>query len=284
MNIYFIIIILLLLIIVYLVKKNKENKNTNNLEFFDIIAENNSSNNLINIPEYILSLNLNFYYKNDLSSEKLVILTSHYKEDLFWLHYIHYPFIISSKTVSAKTLYVPINKGDEVSAYLNYIIKYYNNLPEYTLFLHGHYEDWHQKNNLVNIINNLKFNKEYENINTIGIDDRDIKSNIYLLFLKTFIWNELFREELGEMPDKFYDKCCAQFIVNRRRIRLRSLKFYQKILDYINNHDDAKKDPIHGKMGYYMEFIWHYIFGEKAYMDLDKSVRETETNNKYIYK
>ena len=226
----------------------------------------------LTILQTILDSPNNYYNKKDLSNEKLIILTSHYNEDLFWLNYINYPFIISSKNVKEKNLYTPINKGNECSAYLTYIIKYYHNLPEYTLFLHGHYEDWHQTTNLINIINNLTFESKYKNINNFGIDDRCIESNDIIKYIKNNIWNELFLNELGPMPDKFYDKCCAQFLVHRDRIHLRSITFYKNILNYIYNKDVLMKDGYHGNMSYIMEYIWHYIFGEEAYIKFDKSI------------
>lgn len=75
-----------------------------------------------------------------LSSEPFAVLAAHYAEDLSWIREIHssIPFIIGSKTITENTLYIDKNVGNEILAYLTYIIKYYDGgLPEYTLFLHG---------------------------------------------------------------------------------------------------------------------------------------------------
>ena len=89
-----------------------------------------------------------------------------------------------------------------------------------------------------------------------------------MIDFKNSVWNELFKEELGELPSQFSTRCCAQFLVHRDRIRLRSKKFYINILNYINNND-VLMDSIHGKIGFYLEYIWHYIFGENAVMNYE---------------
>jgi len=217
------------------------------------------------IDPKILNLENNLSKSNDLSKEKLLVLVSHYNENLFWLKNIKYPFIISSKIEKNKTLYVSINKGNEAMAYLDYIVKFYDVLPEYTLFLHGHYIDWHQRTPVDKIINNIKLDKPYININDLGVDDRyDNCFNKYYKNLR-LVWNELFLDTLGPVQPRYYDKCCAQFSVHRDRIRLRPKKFYQRLINYIINKDN-------GEMGYILEYIWHNIFGEKPIMEYKNTI------------
>jgi hypothetical protein len=230
----------------------------------------NNYKNKLTIDNEILNSKNNYYNYNDLSTKKLVILTCHYNENLFWLKKIDYPFIISSKKVSEKTLFIPYNKGNEASCYLRYIIKYYESLPEFTLFVHGHYIDWHQLEPLDVIINNIKFDKEYKNINSIGIDDRRGCRRSFKFEDFRRVWKEIFEEELLEIKDNFYDKCCAQFLVHRDRIRLRSKEFYIRIENYIIKND---KEGHEGKVGYYLEYIWHYIFGERNIKNYKNKLR-----------
>ena len=37
----------------------------------------------------------------------------------------------------------PVNKGNEASVYLKYIIDFYDNLPEFTFFIHDEEYSWH---------------------------------------------------------------------------------------------------------------------------------------------
>jgi len=222
----------------------------------------------------ILNLKNNFYDRNDLSKEKLVVLVSHYNENLFWLEKIKYPFIISSKVEKNKTLYVSINKGNEAMAYLDYIVKFYDVLPEYTLFSHGHYVDWHQRTPIDKIINKIKINSPYTNINDLGVDDRCDKFEINHFNELKLVWDELFLDTLGPIQPRYYDKCCAQFIVHKDRIRLRSKEFYQRLINYIINKDN-------GKIGYVLEYLWHNIFGESPVMDYKKKNFSLGTLNIY---
>jgi len=212
------------------------------------------------IDPKILNLKNNLYNHTDLSNKKLVILASHYSENLFWLKNIKYPFIISSKIEKNKTRFVSINKGNEAMAYLDYIVKFYDCLPEYTLFCHGHYIDWHQISSIDTIINNIKLEQPYLNISNLGVDDRCNKSNNDHFNDLKLVWDELFLDTLGPIAPRYYDKCCAQFVVHKDRIRLRSKEFYQRLINYIINKDN-------GKIGYVLEYLWHNIFGENPLMD-----------------
>jgi hypothetical protein len=86
------------------------------------------------------------------------------------------------------------------------------------------------------------------------------------------LWAELFQDELGDMPAMFREKCCAQFVVHRDRIRLRNKAFYQRLYEYVvsDRQDDAQAvDGYHGSMSYVVEYVWHYVFGEPAVMSYE---------------
>jgi hypothetical protein len=168
-----------------------------------------------------------------------VLLISHFREDLTWLREIDpkWSYIIASKTVRTKTLFVKKNKGNEVSSYLTYLVKYYDRYPQYTLFLHGHNEAWHQIYNMKFILDNLRITNDYQNINSVSLDKSWRERHIPGLKL---VWKELFRDELGTMPGEFHDRCCAQFIVHRDRITARSKELFEETLDYVLNRDGKK--------------------------------------------
>ena len=241
--------------------------------------------------EYISEYTITQYglYDKDPSlmlKQKLVLCISHYQEQLNWLNTIETPFIIVSKTIKdSRVLHVPVNQGNEVSSYLLYILTYYHNLPEYTLFLHGHNEDWHQLYNIQYILNASDLNKPYSNINNWYVNDRNINTNTYMKQLQT-IWFELFQEELGDMPATFREKCCAQFFVHRDRIQLRSYRFYKTLYEYVISdiQDDASAiDGYHSSMSYMMEFIWHYIYGEAAVLEYPEEAFIQLEHNMRVY-
>ena len=218
------------------------------------------------IPISILDSNRNVYNKKDLSKIRILLLISHYKEDLSWLEDIHqdFSYIIASKTVRSKTIFVKKNKGNEVSSYLTYLVKYYNRFPEYTLFLHGHNEAWHQIYSVKFILDNLRITNPYQNINSVSLDKTWRERHMDGL---RNVWNDIFIDELGNMPEELHDRCCGQFIVHRDRITARSKLFYEDTLHYVMNRDGMDPDGYHGSMSFYMEYIWHYVFGEAAVID-----------------
>ena len=84
---------------------------------------------------------------------------------------------------------------------LGYIVRYYDELPSFTLFLHGHDDHWHQIYNMHYIVHHLDFSQTYRNINNYWVNDRNSSSNTYMRRLQ-LLWNELFQDELGPMPSQ----------------------------------------------------------------------------------
>ena len=201
---------------------------------------------LPSIPSDILQSSRNLYKRKDLSNMSFVLLIAHFREDLTWLREIDpkWSYIIASKTVRTKTLFVKKNKGNEVSSYLTYLVKYYDRYPQYTLFLHGHNEAWHQVYNMKFILDNLRITNDYQNINSVSLDKSWRERHIPGLKL---VWKELFRDELGAMPAEFHDRCCAQFIVHRDRITARSKELFEETLDYVLNRDGNKRSSTFNK-------------------------------------
>ena len=102
------------------------------------------------------------YVKEGINANVLVVV-AHYNEDLEWINNIKYNTVIISKQTIPRDC--PPNKGNEASSYLMYIIDNYDNLFDYTFFVHGHRTHWHHKSNMDEKINNITFTYNYYNIN-----------------------------------------------------------------------------------------------------------------------
>jgi hypothetical protein len=81
-----------------------------------------------------------------------IIVTAHFKEDLAWLRKSPYPVVVCSKAGADKAALTPdakctmkFNRGREFGSYLKFIIEYYDQLPLYVAFIHGHETAWHQQ-------------------------------------------------------------------------------------------------------------------------------------------
>lgn len=259
------IILLLLLILYYLIQKKKEYFDTN-------VSKNTSSNGL----EWD-------------STTELVIATSHFSEDLNWLKDVSFPVVVCSKvgaaepSIPADPKCILPNIGREASSYLKFIITYYDELPEYVAFIHGHQTAWHQT---VDILQAIKCSK-YKEYGFVGLNGYFVMRNINTEFYKMLIniWNKHFKHETNvEYPTYrgVFSDSCAQFIVSRENIKRHSKQTYTDWLNLILNeelpsipswkgtHLDFGVNDSSWKWGLIFEFGWHIIFGQPVAMTVSE--------------
>lgn len=185
------------------------------------------------------------------------VVVSVYKEDISWtkrLEEMGYNVKIYTKGEPDAPTSVPVNKGNEASAFLKYIIDNYNALPEHCAFLHGEEHSVHHEGSLIDILEKHRGHRcMYKNINNYKLGP---------FFIPMLPWCEEFLSpELGPIENygdwtNGHDGC-AQFIVHRCAIRLRTRNFYLKIYDWLlstplQNYLNAR----------YLEWTWHLIFGQ----------------------
>lgn len=132
--------------------------------------------------------------------------------------------------------------GREARAYLRFILDHYDALPDRTLFLHDHQSSWHISD-IVPIVRALNWSLPFANVNDITAMT-EISPSIWPTRYQHVVdhWAALFADELGPIPPFLRFHCCAQFLVARERIRLRSRAFYQRLYDYNLVHPDMS-DP-----------------------------------------
>jgi hypothetical protein len=205
------------------------------------------------------------------SSTELVIVTSHFNEDLTWLTNIGIPIVVCGKEGEADSILksdpkckTP-NKGHEASSYLNFIINNYDNLPMHVAFIHGHESAWHQKKSIIEELMSKKWlNKSYYSLNGLFVqcspeDDDHFKRKVYAD--QSRIWDDIFRPVLKmDQPKKYALDCCAQFIVSRESIKKHSLDSYKHLYDFTINKASSYSSE-EKFAGWQMEYIWHVIFG-----------------------
>jgi len=217
--------------------------------------------------------------------DDIIIVSSHYNEDLKWIQESENKVVVCSKTKDNNLCHIVPNKGRETSAYLKFIIDNYYNLPKYMAFIHGHETAWHQKiepyTNLLDYIKNCTKYKEYDyiSLNNLFIDDRYEDTTKNMIELKK-LWDILFKPYLNrDFPKHLLHDCCAQFIVSRERILRNSIDAYKYWFDYIMNNDpyDDKSQTI----ATLFEYIWHIIFGEPDIITLEehKNMLKCELDN-----
>ncbi|GAB7358474.1 hypothetical protein MBLNU230_g2538t1 [Neophaeotheca triangularis] len=165
---------------------------------------------------------------------------------------------------------VPKNKGHEVMVYLSYIIHFYEELPDVSIFMHSHRFAWHNNEILetdaslmIRHLSPERVTREgYMNLrchwdpgcpdwlhpgNTVRNPDKQEE------VLIGESWAELFPFDLA--PSVLAQPCCAQFAVSRERIQAIHKSRYMFMRDWLIRVEYS--DYLSGRI---FEYLWQFIF------------------------
>jgi len=162
---------------------------------------------------------------------------------------------------------------------MRFILLFWDHLPERVAFVHGHDKTWHQEGYKMSyILRNICLDKyEYISLSAYESEDawRPLKgSRSYFEIIKKNWY--LVKPYLGRLPKSgFREKCCAQFMVSRERIRKQPRELYEVILKQMSDKRKNYHRAPHGKnlgwdLIHFWEAIWHYIMGEGAIVNTKK--------------
>ena len=167
------------------------------------------------------------------------------------------------------------NKGNEVMAYLSYLIDFYEDLPDVSIFMHSHRYGWH---------NNIVFNKDsalmvrhlspervtregYMNLRCHwypGCPDWMHPGAIERIYEKqeehilADSWAELFPEDM--IPTVLAQPCCSQFALSRERIHAIPKERFVSLREWLLGTELS--DFLSGRV---FEYIWQFIFTSSPY-------------------
>jgi hypothetical protein len=179
------------------------------------------------------------------------VVIAHYNEDLSWVRNLKCPFTIVSRNGIPKD--TAPNKGNEASVFLEYIIKNYDTLDEYTFFVHGHRSSWHHAEAMDEKVNRITCDLPYFNLNDIPpyriLNCESTTRQIVSVYPQI-------EHLLGPLDmQRITFRMGAQFYVHKDAIRSRSLETYKGLYAFImNNVGRAQED------GVFLERLWHFIF------------------------
>jgi hypothetical protein len=188
------------------------------------------------------------------------IVISRFNEDKSFIEKLDFITILYEKEQPGYKYNIEKNKGNEASVYLKYIIDNYDNLDEYTIFIHCHEFSWHHIGSIIDIINRNKNihhtltnlnNQMLGNMGDLDKDDTDIGT-----YFRSYI-----RPAVG--PYVLYPNftsgvlACAQFIVHKNNILHHSKLFYQKIFDWLM--DTHLSNFWNGR---YLEWTWDLFWNK----------------------
>ena len=192
-------------------------------------------------------------------SSDVRVASSHFNEDLHWINLIKYPTDIYSKTIKNKN-FIPFNKVQEAPAYLKYIIDNYYNLPEYTIFVHGHLDSLHQDMNIIEKINSLKFDDKIINLNrpdwTAHLKRGDDFDDRKFSWIEDN-WKDLIGDYLP-LPDELAFPACAQFAIHKSCINRLPIEAWQRMFTWCEK--TKLENYVSSRI---FEYIWYYLFSGK---------------------
>lgn len=184
------------------------------------------------------------------------IVVARYNEDVSWLSDIQHDKIVYNKGNFLENTIVLKNIGREALTYLYHIVENYDNISEWTVFLQGNPFD-HCKN-IIEIINNMP-----HSLDTLY----KCSNGCYPLAHTYYEESEETGRLLGVYPEELYKRFFisgkkifryasgAQYIVNKKNIINKSLKFYQDIIDKCNWYSHAP---------WSIERLWSDIFASES--------------------
>lgn len=198
------------------------------------------------------------------------VCIAHYNEDTSWTQNLIYPHtIISRAGIPAEK--AP-NKGNEASSFIEYIINNYDQLADYTYFVHGHRTSWHNAANVDEVINATVFKHAYYNINDFPNGPLRNHPDVLRVCNPAFGFISKIIGYTIRGEDIVY-RSCAQFYVKRELIQAYPKETWQKLYKFIM----SVPLPSYWS-GRIFEYTWHCIF-LRDHVDVEKEICIIDTKN-----
>lgn len=192
---------------------------------------------------------------------KIDVVVSRYKKNVDWVYKfknINNIFIYDKESNTNK-YNIPVNKGNEASVYLKYIIDHYNILNDFTFFIHDDEYSWHHSGSIIDKFDEAVNSKElYYNINDLCVMGSIINNFHYNGILH---WYNKYVEKyipIDNLPVKDWTigfRGSAQFLVHKSLIQSLPITFYEELYDWIITTNMPNE-----LSGRYMEWTWHIFW------------------------
>ena len=192
------------------------------------------------------------------------IIVSRYQRNTDWTEkfqrsYKDVSVLVYDKENPENPYNVPVNKGNEASTYLKYILDHYDTLPEWNYFIHDEEFAWHHRGSVVDLLQEALDSKlEYYNVNEYAYFDSDITD--HERYEQLCEWWETYLEDYCPMKNLpranwFYGyRGGAQFLIHKHRILQYPLDFYKRLYTWILESEYGRVP------GFYFEWTWHVFW------------------------
>jgi hypothetical protein len=196
-----------------------------------------------------------------LATSDVQVVVASKRENTLWTKRLKYPAIVYKPNVTNYPYTTTYDKGFEACMYLAFIIDNYHQLPEYTIFTHGHQSSWHSPD-LVELINRLDVTRfQYVNFNVNYFCTVSESTKVKAHHRRSL--EDFNREVMSFLtptpPTEYSTYCCAQFLVHRDRIRSRPLEFYLHADQWLQQTNYSS--PVSGRL---FEYVWGFIFTNES--------------------
>lgn len=188
-------------------------------------------------------------------------VVSRYKKNVDWAYKLKKinKLYIYDKETPENELNIPVNKGNEASVYLKYIVDNYDNLADFTFFTHDDEYTWHHSGSIIDRFDEaVRSNQLYYNINDKCVMGSIISNPWYSDIL---VWYNEYVEKyipMNSLPHKDWTenhRGSAQFLVHKSLITNLPKDFYENLYDWI-----ITTDLTNDKSGRYLEWTWHLFW------------------------
>lgn len=155
---------------------------------------------------------------------------------------------------------VPANRGNEASAFLQYIVESYDSMPRHVVLLHDHDRSWHHDGSIVDAVlarTGRPVDGGLANLNSFRLGS--IRTSA--LWPQVRAWFDRFLAPyLGAGADAFGDWTvgrlgCSQYVVASENVRRRPRRMYEDLLRWLLTTplDDATS-------GRFLEWTWDLMW------------------------
>jgi hypothetical protein len=188
-------------------------------------------------------------------------VVSRYKKNTDWCYKLKNinKFYIYDKETPENEYNIPVNKGQEASVYLKYIIDHYDNLGDFTFFIHDDEYAWHHSGSIIKLFDEaVASNKLYYNINDRNVLGSIISNKWYIEILN---WYDDFIERyipIRSLPQKDWTlnhRGSAQFLVHKSLITKLPREFYENLYEWITTTHLTNE-----KTSRFLEWTWHIFW------------------------
>jgi hypothetical protein len=198
---------------------------------------------------------------NTVNKPEINCVVSRYNRDVNWVYNLKRVsnFYIYDKENPKNIYNVPVNKGNEASVYLKYIVDHYDSLADFTFFVHDEEYAWHHSGSIIDKLDEAVLSgKLYYNINDKCTLGSILTNEWYGIILD---WYDIYIEPyipLESLPDQDWTvgyRGSAQFLVHKSIITNLPLRFYADLYNWITT-----TDLINHVSGRILEWTWHIFW------------------------